>query len=444
MRTLYLDRSARAARRRDRRRALRPEARPLALALAVHHRRRGLVPRVDRDLARRQCRARVQRRRLHMDAVRWLQAQRGLPDRPADRADAARRDVRFPDGAHLHDRLHGRRRRIHPVLQLHLALHVQHADAGDEQQLPAAVLRLGSRRSRFVPADRLLQDARVGDLREPQGVSRQPRRRLRLRAGHRSRLRLFRHARLRAGVRRRRQSGRNDDQPAGRRAVAADGGDLRLPVRRGDGQVGAGSASRVAARLDGGPDPNLRADPRGDDGDGRHLHGRANEPAFRALRRGALLCHGDRRDGRAVPWDPGHRSERHQARRRVLDALAARLHDGRARRVRLCGRDLPPDDARVLQGAPVPRRRLGDHRDAPRPGHAQHGRPVEVHADHLRDDVDRKPGAVRHPAVRRFLLEGRDHRGRARVGDSRPHVRVPRRRRRRVRDGVLLVPAASS
>ena len=27
---------------------------------------------------------------------------------------------------------------------LHLAVHLQHADAGDEQQLPAAVLRLGS------------------------------------------------------------------------------------------------------------------------------------------------------------------------------------------------------------------------------------------------------------------------------------------------------------
>ena len=44
---------------------------------------------------------------------------------------------------------------------------------------------------------------RVGDLRQPQGVSRQPRRRLRLRARHRSRLCVFRHARLCAGVRRR-------------------------------------------------------------------------------------------------------------------------------------------------------------------------------------------------------------------------------------------------
>ncbi len=107
--------------------------------------------------------------------------------------------------------------------------------------------------------------------------------------GHRPRLRLLRHARLRAGLRRRRRV-----WPAPtinllrRRAVAADGGDLHLPLRRGDGQVGAGAAARVAARLDGRPDADLRADPRGDDGDGRHLHGRADEPAVRALRRRAL------------------------------------------------------------------------------------------------------------------------------------------------------------
>ncbi len=59
---------------------------------------------------------------------------------------------------------------------------------------------------------------------------------------------------------------------------------LHLPLRRRDGQVGAGAAARVAARLDGRPDADLRADPRGDDGDRRHLHGRADEPAVRAVR----------------------------------------------------------------------------------------------------------------------------------------------------------------
>ena len=67
--------------------------------------------------------------------------------------------------------------------------------------------------------------------------------------------------------------------------------DLHRAVRRGDGQVGAGAAARLASRLDGGPDPDLGADPRRDDGDRRHLHGRAHEPAVRALRDRAVLRH---------------------------------------------------------------------------------------------------------------------------------------------------------
>ena len=98
-------------------------------------------------------------------------------------------DVRVADGAHLHDRLHGRRPGYTRFFSLHLALHVLDADARDEQQLPAAVLRLGGGGPRVVPADRLLVHAADGDLREPEGVPRQPRRRLRLRAGHRSRAR---------------------------------------------------------------------------------------------------------------------------------------------------------------------------------------------------------------------------------------------------------------
>ena len=41
---------------------------------------------------------------------------------------------------------------------------------------------------------------------------------------------------------------------------------------------------------------------------------------------------------------------------------------------RLFGRHVPPVHPRLLQGAAVPRLRLGDPRDAPRAGHAQHGR----------------------------------------------------------------------
>ena len=70
------------------------------------------------------------------------------------------------------------------------------------------------------------------------------------------------------------------------------------------------------------------------------------------------------------------RAERHQARHRLFDLLAARLHVRRLRRRRLSGRHLPPVHARLLQGAAVPRRRLGDPRHASRAGHAQNGRPA--------------------------------------------------------------------
>ena len=142
----------------------------------------------------------VQRRRLHVDPVGQPQARDRFPDRPADRDDAAGGDVRVADGPHLHDRLHGRRRRLHPVLQLYLAVHVQHADARDEQQLPPAVLRLGGGGPGFVSPHRLLPHAGVRDLRQPQGVSRQPRRRFRLHPGDRPGAGLLRHARVCAGI----------------------------------------------------------------------------------------------------------------------------------------------------------------------------------------------------------------------------------------------------
>ena len=112
---------------------------------------------------------------------------------------------------------------------------------------------------------------------------------------------------------------------------------------------------------------------------------------------------------------PRHRAERHQARRRLFDAVAARLHDGRARRVGVLGGDVPPDDARVLQGAAVPRRRLGDHRacttSRTSATWAACASTCRSPTDHV---ADRLAGAGRHPVLRRLLLEGRDHRGGAR------------------------------
>jgi NADH-quinone oxidoreductase subunit L len=67
-------------------------------------------------------------------------------------------------------------------------------------------------------------------------------------------------------------------------------------------------------------------------------------------------------------------AERHQARDRLFDLFAAGLHVRRARHRRLWRRDLPPVHPRLLQGAAVPWRRLGDPRGVRRAGHAPHGR----------------------------------------------------------------------
>ena len=59
-----------------------------------------------------------------------------------------------------------------------------------------------------LPADRLLVHAADGDLRQPEGLPRQPGRRLRLHPRHRPDRRLRRHAELRRGVRQGRRAGR--------------------------------------------------------------------------------------------------------------------------------------------------------------------------------------------------------------------------------------------
>ena len=115
----------------------------------------------------------------------------------------------------------------------------------------------------------------------------------------------------------------------------------------------------------------------------------------------------------------GHRrpgAERHQAGGRLFDLLAARLHVRRLRRRRLRRGHLPPLHARLLQGAAVPRRRLGDPRHASRAGHAPDGRARAQAALHLDHHADRHAVADGrgHPAprrVRRLPLQGRHHRG---------------------------------
>ena len=175
--------------------------------------------------------------------------------------------------------------------------------------------------------------------------------------------------------------------------LAGDHLHLHLPVHRRHGQVRAGAAARVAAGFHGRPDADLGADPRGHHGHGGHLHGGAHVAAVRAVGDRALDGAHHRRDHRVLHGAARHRQQRHQAGDRVFDALAARLHDRGARRLGLRRRHFPSDDACLLQGAAVPRGGLGDHRHAPRAGHAQDGRPQEVHAHHLLD----LPGRDRSP-----------------------------------------------
>ena len=104
--------------------------------------------------------------------------------RHADRGDAGGGQHRVLARAPLFDRLHGRGSVPAALLRLSVAVHLRDADAGDRGQSGAAVLRLGGRRSRELPADRLLVPEAVGQRRGDQGLRGQPRRRFRLRARH--------------------------------------------------------------------------------------------------------------------------------------------------------------------------------------------------------------------------------------------------------------------
>ena len=136
-------------------------------------------------------------------------------------------------------------------------VHLRHAGAGDERQLPAAVLRLGGRRPRLLPADRLLVPEARGQRGGHQGLHRQPRRRLRLRARHLRHLRRVRHHRLRRRVPRRARHGR---QAHGVPRPPVGHADRAVPaaVHGRHGQVGAVPAAHLAARRHGGPDARSR------------------------------------------------------------------------------------------------------------------------------------------------------------------------------------------
>ena len=231
-------------------------------------------------------------------------------------------------------------------------------------ELPPAARGLGARRARLLPPDRVLAPAAGGGRRREEGVRHERDRRRDARARARPAHLADRHAR----VRRRLRPGRLplDHHGEPRRA--------RPPRRRG-GEVGPDPAAHMASGRDGGTDAGLGADPRRDDGDGGGLPARPGEPDLRGRARRAAPRLDPRRGHAARRRSHRARAVGHQARDRLLDDVPDRLHvpGGGDRRVRV--RDLPPHDARLLQGAAV---HVGGARDPPPgrgAGHPEDGRP---------------------------------------------------------------------
>ena len=92
-------------------------------------------------------------------------------------------------------------------------------------------------------------------------------------------------------------------------------------------------------------------------------------------------------------------AERHQESPCLLDRLAAWLYVSGLRSGRIHHRHLSRHDARLLQGAHVPRRRKRHPRHASRAGHAAHGRLEEVHAYNLLDFLRRLVSHLRHHSL---------------------------------------------
>jgi NADH-quinone oxidoreductase subunit L len=136
----------------------------------------------------------------------------GVPGRSAHRADDGRGHVRLLVRARVHHRLHGRRRRLQPFLQLHLAVHLLDADARHEQQLHAAVLRLGSGGVVSYLLIGFWYKRPTAIFANMKAFPREPRGRLRFRAGHRRHRVLHRAVRWRVARLRRCFQGRTADR----------------------------------------------------------------------------------------------------------------------------------------------------------------------------------------------------------------------------------------
>ena len=173
-------------------------------------------------------------------------------------------------------------------------------------------------------------------------------------------------------------------------------------------QVGADPPACLAAGRDGRADAGIRADPCGNDGHCRRVPPRAPQRPLRARARSDDGRRLDRRRDGPPRRDHGRHAIQPEEGARLLDDLADRLHGHGLRRRRVLRRDVPPHDPRVLQGLPLPGRRRRPARAAGRGRHAQHGRPRTQAALHVRHVPRGNARALRNPAVRRLLLEGRD------------------------------------
>ena len=285
-------------------------------------------------------------------------------------------------------------------------------------------------------ADRLLVQEARGQRRRDQGVRRQPRRRLRLRARHlRAVLRVRVDQPRRASSRRRRAAvGKTFiDSPAIEVDMLTT---IALLLFIGAmGKSRAVPAAHVAARRDGRPDAGLRADPCRDHGDGRRVHGRARcrrSSSWRRMRSQIVTLVGAVTAFFAATVG----LVQNDIKRVIAYSTCSQL----GYMFVACGvgaygaGDLPPLHARVLQGAAVPRRRLRHPRHASRAGHAAHGRaaseyPVDVLGDVLIGTLSLT--GVGMPHARRFRRTSI-----RRTPSSRPPT--PRTRRTIMRSGCSL------
>ena len=194
--------------------------------------------------------------------------------RPALGLHGPRRHRRLDPDPPLLVRLHAVRRGLPPLLQLPQLLRLLDAAAGPRRQLRPADRRLGLRRLRLLRADQLLVPAHDRDPRRDEGLRDQRRRRHRPGPRRLPDLPRTRHLRIQPGLR----------QGAARLPHQRVDGDRDLPAAAGRRlrQVGAAAVPHLAARRDGGPDPGLLADPRGDDGDRRRLPDRPHPRPLRA------------------------------------------------------------------------------------------------------------------------------------------------------------------